>query len=478
MQSIHCVFIVALVAVVIDSAGVLKTPRFALNIPAAVPENSGSIISARRHHLLVRRFQMPWMSSLSPLPGQNNIKCYPVEHSETGSESDQDVPSSTSSSTSSSSYQGSKVEYDEDKCILLESDDDDSDITETQDWKEGRTVNGRYRLLNIIGFGSYGAVVKALDIEAGTHVAVKIMFSLLPNERSRILTLDGKRWEVLDSTTEAQNELDAYRVLGNRCDHCMKMLDSFQDDEATYIVMPLMTMSLFDAIRSPRLTASNSFASLHSYFVDIKINLNKVRRISRQLFEGLECMHDLGVVHNDLKPENILIDRETKQLRIIDFSFACPVDRTDEWPHVTAWFEDPLISLHGEGSEKSDIWSAGLVLAEILYGHAILPYNEIPHRLYGIQLLLGLPELPDRNLQLSRVFGTSRWKFMADEEMTRQMHEQGGHHVFTHSNFLTEYQWSDDSRQLSDLILECLRWDPEDRPSATQALKHPFFRKH
>ena len=53
-----------------------------------------------------------------------------------------------------------------------------------------------------------------------------------------------------------------------------------------------------------------------------KVTLDKIPKIMRQLLEVLAYTHSKGVVHRDIKPENILINKETNEIKIIDFGIA------------------------------------------------------------------------------------------------------------------------------------------------------------
>jgi len=84
--------------------------------------------------------------------------------------------------------------------------------------------------------------------------------------------------------------------------------------------------------------------------------------IARKLLLILGDIHRLGVVHKDIKPENVVYDRESGEVALIDF----------EEKH-TAGFESPEYFL-GRAGRKSDVWSLGIMIYELLRGK--LPFKR------------------------------------------------------------------------------------------------------
>jgi serine/threonine protein kinase len=100
---------------------------------------------------------------------------------------------------------------------------------------------------------------------------------------------------------------------------------------------------------------------------------------TRALLAALEHLHRMGVIHRDLKPENILID-ETNQLRLMDLGVS-RIERLDgaaadsAIPVGTPTYIAPEIFLGQPATARSDLYSAGVTLYEMLTTH--FPYGEI-----------------------------------------------------------------------------------------------------
>lgn len=101
--------------------------------------------------------------------------------------------------------------------------------------------------------------------------------------------------------------------------------------------------------------------------------------IAQQICESLAYVHERGVVHRDLKPENLVLTR-AGQVKIIDFGLA--LDRSGRrltWAGLSSTFGTPDYvapeQIRGQrGDERTDVYSLGTILYEMVTGH--LPYES------------------------------------------------------------------------------------------------------
>ena len=109
-------------------------------------------------------------------------------------------------------------------------------------------------------------------------------------------------------------------------------------------------------------------------------SLSQVRTFSKQIERGLRAFHRLEMIHQDLKPENILID-ENDTLKIIDFGSAkiagieeiyLPIEVNNILGTIN--YTAPEYHIGAQGSNRSDIFSLGVIVYEMLTGH--LPYGK------------------------------------------------------------------------------------------------------
>ena len=134
-------------------------------------------------------------------------------------------------------------------------------------------------------------------------------------------------------------------------------------------------------------------------FVCTPIDYNFVRRILRQIFEGVNFMHSKGVIHRDLKAANILFDKIRCVVKIADFGLSRLV-RQPMQPMTkevqSMWYRAPEILLGNLNYTFAvDYWSLGIIAYELLYlKHRFQGTSEID-MLFKIFKEKGTPEFID-----------------------------------------------------------------------------------
>ena len=198
--------------------------------------------------------------------------------------------------------------------------------------KEGYLVDGKYRILGLAGKGGVACVYKAEHIYLGRHVAIKIL-------KPQIAKLYPKLKEKF--LEEPRRTPDDPGVV--------KIFDAGIDSQTgvPYLVMEFYPKSLRDLMEEGAAKEAQ-----------LKILLGAAETLVR--------LHSMGLVHLDVKPENIMIDRAGKP-RLGDFGFAKlkaeTLSKSNIWG--TPIYTAPEV-WYGEYSEKSDVYSLGVILAEIL----------------------------------------------------------------------------------------------------------------
>ncbi|MCB0315636.1 MAG: serine/threonine protein kinase, partial [Calditrichaeota bacterium] len=119
--------------------------------------------------------------------------------------------------------------------------------------------------------------------------------------------------------------------------------------------------------------------------------------IARQIAEGLQAAHEKGIIHRDIKSANIMLDAK-ERVKVMDFGLAkvhggAQVTR-DGSTLGTAAYMSPEQATGGEVDLRTDIWSYGVVLYEMLNG--ALPFRgEYAQAVIFAILNEAPPELPD-----------------------------------------------------------------------------------
>jgi serine/threonine-protein kinase len=203
-------------------------------------------------------------------------------------------------------------------------------------------LDGRYRIVGLLGKGGMGEVYRADDLKLGQPVALKFLprgFDAVPERLE--LFLNEVRTARQVSHTNVCRIYDAGEVNGQ---HFLSM--EYVDGE--------------------------DLASLLRRIGHIP--KDKAIQIARQLCAGLAAAHETGVLHRDLKPANIMIDGRGRA-RITDFGLAAVAEdiRGSEIQAGTPAYMAPEQLAGSAVSVRSDIYSLGLVLYELFTGKKAFP---------------------------------------------------------------------------------------------------------
>lgn len=213
----------------------------------------------------------------------------------------------------------------------------------------GRVLDARYRLVAFIGEGAMGKVYKAERADGTGLVAVKIL-----NEDCSI-----------DPALRERFEREARALFGLSHPHILDVQDyGVLDGRQPYLVMEL-------------LEGQNLEAMIESGNLDPQLAL----RLARQFLEGLAFAHSQGVLHRDLKTENLFVVRRpdgVPHVKLLDFGLVKFVDdeRWGEGKKLTVAgsvmgspaYMSPEQGTGGQMDARSDVYSAGVVLYEVLTG--------------------------------------------------------------------------------------------------------------
>jgi serine/threonine protein kinase len=206
---------------------------------------------------------------------------------------------------------------------------------------------GPYQILEPLGAGGMGEVYRARDTRLGRDVAVKVMTDWLAN----------------DSRARFEREVRAASALSHP--HICAVYDVGESDGRLFFVMELV-----DGI------------TLRDHARGRPIDPQEVIDIGEQIADALEAAHDKGIIHRDIKPGNILMTGR-RHVKVADFGVAgraaAPDNETMERLTMdgrvvgTLQYMAPEILRGGIADARSDIWALGVVLHELLVGHA--PYQ-------------------------------------------------------------------------------------------------------
>lgn len=182
-----------------------------------------------------------------------------------------------------------------------------------------------------------------------------------------------------------------------------------------------------------------------------------------QLLRGLKYMHSAAVLHRDLKPQNILLNsNSTCDLVVCDFGLSRVLDpahppRLSEFV-VTRWYRAPEVTLTlNQYSSKMDLWSVGCILAEMLGGRPLFPGTNAIDQMQRILTVIGSPAEED----LAWIASESTREYMRSQPQRPPTDLAA---IFPDADPLA-----------LGLLAALLHFNPDRRPSAAEALAHPYF---
>lgn len=216
---------------------------------------------------------------------------------------------------------------------------------------------GPYRIIRKLGEGGMGVVYEAMNDAIERRVAIKVLHPDYSNDRET-----------------ASRFFDEARAV-NRIEHpsLVQISDYGQTPEGTaYLVMEFLRGESL-AQRIHRAHAAGK-----------RLDVSEVVRIAWQTADALRAAHEKHIVHRDMKPDNLMIVRDPiapggERVKILDFGIAKLMKSGAKRTATSAVIGTPLYMSPeqcrgaGEVDERSDVYSLGVVLYELLAGRC--PFN-------------------------------------------------------------------------------------------------------
>ena len=203
----------------------------------------------------------------------------------------------------------------------------------------GRILSNRYELLERVGGGGMAFVYRARDLRLNRIVAVKIL--------SPHFTSDEDFVRKFRREAQAAASLSSPSIVG--------VYDVGQDGDVHYIVMEFLHGKTLKQVLNE----------------NGPLEVSEVLQIGRQIAEALQVAHKHGVIHRDIKPHNIMLTADG-HVKVTDFGIARAVTAstlTETGAMVgSVHYISPEQARGGIVGEKSDIYSLGVVLYELLTG--------------------------------------------------------------------------------------------------------------
>jgi hypothetical protein len=208
----------------------------------------------------------------------------------------------------------------------------------------GEVLEGRYRILGLLGKGGMGEVYRADDLRLGQPVALKFLPESLSRDPVRLAQFHT---EVRVARQVSHPNVCRVYDIGDAQGQLFLSMEYVDGEDLSSLLR-----------RIGRLPE------------------DKALEIARQICAGLAAAHERGVIHRDLKPANIMLDG-TGKVRLMDFSLAAVGVVTDVLAGTPAYMAPEQLAGR-DTTVRSDIYALGLVLYELFTGRRAFDAKTLP----------------------------------------------------------------------------------------------------
>ncbi len=208
--------------------------------------------------------------------------------------------------------------------------------------KIGMMISDRYEILEKIGTGGMSDVYKAKDHKLNRFVAVKVLKQEFGENANFV----------------SKFRIEAQAAAGLMHPNIVNVYDVGEENDIHYIVMELV-----EGITLKKYIEKKA-----------RLSYKEAVSIAIQVSMGIEAAHNNHIIHRDIKPQNIIISKDGK-VKVTDFGIAKAATSNTITSNVmgSVHYTSPEQARGGYSDEKSDIYSLGITMFEMLTGR--VPFN-------------------------------------------------------------------------------------------------------
>lgn len=332
--------------------------------------------------------------------------------------------------------------------------------------------SNQYEVLEFLGKGTFGQVVKAWKKGTNEIVAIKIL------KKHPSYARQGQIEVSILSRLSNENAEEFNFVRAFEC---------FQHKNHTCLVFEMLEQNLYDFLKQNKFTP---------------LPLSSIRPIVQQVLTALFKLKQLGLIHADLKPENIMLVDPINQpfrVKVIDFGSASHRSKAVTNTYLQSrYYRAPEIILGLPFKEAIDMWSLGCVIAELFLGWPLYPGSSEYDQIRYIAQTQGLPpsQMLNAAAKTHRFFKQDHqhsvpvyWRLKTPEEHERETSSRSKEtrkYVFNclddmaQVNMPTDLDGVDmlceklDRQEFVDILKRMLSMDQDRRLTPAEGLQHPF----
>lgn len=273
-----------------------------------------------------------------------------------------------------------------------------------------------------IGYENFFDHYEMLDeIGEGKFGLVKLGLHYKTKQKVAIKIIKKESMEISDLEL-VKGEIDIMKLC--RHPNVVRLLDHFENSEFIFIVMEYL---------------SGGDLGHHLEVKKFKFTEKRASEIMNQIAMGLAYLHSYGVLHRDLKPDNIMLSDPTDNatIKIMDFGLSkvlAPNERVNDG-FGTLSFVAPEVLIRQPYNKQIDIWSMGIILYYMMTGCLAFDDENDSEEVIAKMIVFNEVEFPDK-------------------------------------------LFKDKSKEMVDLISQCLIKNPDKRITIDKYLLHPWIKKY
>ncbi|XP_053722027.1 homeodomain-interacting protein kinase 2-like isoform X1 [Synchiropus splendidus] len=329
--------------------------------------------------------------------------------------------------------------------------------------QKGSVLASCYEVQACLGEGAFGMVIKCYNTASRSQVAIKI------------IKQDPDHYRNAEKEIKILKEL---QILDPDQSSVVKWMGFFLHQDLICMEFELLDISL-------------------SMFMERRqfkpLSLDEVRPIVNQLSMALFYLMSIKIIHRDIKPDNIMVVDHKKApvlVKLIDFGMASKVVDVCSCVVQTLWYRAPEVLLCGCYTESIDMWSLGLVAAELALGFVVFPAEDTYDMMKFIVESLGLPpkDTLHRGESTHIFFNVNNsspertWTLKTPAEIAKEFQHQFRDTRYVPFVSLEALLFSrisfaslNDTCNFVDLVMNMLMVDDNERIKPLDVLKHPFL---
>ncbi|CAM0875116.1 unnamed protein product [Alopecurus aequalis] len=307
-------------------------------------------------------------------------------------------------------------------------------------------IAGRYHVTEYLGSAAFSKAIQAHDLHTGMDVCVKIIKN---NKDFFDQSLDEIK---LLKYVNKHDPADKY--------HLLRLYDYFYYREHLLIVCELLKANLYEFQKFNRESGG-----------EVYFTMPRLQSIAIQCLESLQFLHGLGLIHCDLKPENILVKSYSRcEIKVIDLGSSC-----FETDHLCSYVQSrsyraPEVILGLPYDKKIDVWSLGCILAELCTGNVLFQNDSPATLLARVMGIIGSIE------QAMLAQGRDTYKYFTKNHMLYERNQESSRlEYLIPKKTSLRHRLPMADQGFIEFVAYLLEVNPKKRPSALEALKHPWL---